>query len=66
MIKIFHNEPSLTYDIHALVGAFYSGEIIAVTPETDVRDRRVRGTYPDIEISVSEDGAEVRIYEGRW
>ena len=63
MIKIFHNEPSLTYDIHALVGAFYSGEIIAVTPETDVRDRRVRGTYPDIEISVSEDGAEVRIYE---
>lgn len=63
MIKIFHDEPALTYDIHALVGAFYQGEIIAVTPATDVRDRRVRGTYPDIVISVNEDSAEVRIYE---
>lgn len=63
MIRIYQNEPSLTYDIHALIGAFYPGEIIVVTPETEVRDRRVRGTYPDIVIDVCAGGACVKIYE---
>ncbi len=62
MIKIYQNEPALTYDIHALVGAFFTGGICVVTPETDVRDRKIRGTFPDIVINVCENGAEVKIY----
>jgi coproporphyrinogen dehydrogenase HemZ len=63
MIKIYQNEPALTYDIHALAGAFFTGDICVVTPETEVRDRKIRGTYPDIVINVCENGAEVKIYD---
>ncbi len=59
------NKAQFEYDIHALVKAFYPAwELKILTPESVVKDRKVRETVPVMELEFSETEVKFTIYNG--
>ncbi len=59
------NRAQFEYDIHALVKAFYPAwELKIVTPESVVKDRRVRRAVPVMELEFGETDVKFTVYSG--
>ena len=59
------NRAQFEYDIHALVKAFYPAwELKIVTPESVVKDRRVRRAVPVMELEFGETDVKFTVYRG--
>ena len=57
------NKAQFEYDIHALVKAFYPAwELKVLTPESVVKDRRLRETAPVMELEFGETEVKFTIY----
>ena len=61
------NKAQYEYDIHALVKAFYPAwELKVLTPESVVKDRRIRETAPVMELEFCETEVKFIIYSDRF
>ena len=59
------NRAQFEYDIHALVKAFYPAwELKILTPESVVKDRRVRETAPVMELEFGETAVKFTVHRG--
>lgn len=59
------NRAQYEYDIHALVKAFYPAwELKVLTPESVVKDRRIRETAPVMELEFGETSVKFKIQKG--
>ena len=59
------NKAQFEYDIHALVKAFYPAwELKIVTPESVVKDRRVKRAVPVMELEFDESEVRFTVHKG--